>query len=603
MVSPLLNSGRAVIGLTLLGSCLALAVTQPSLRSEPVKLANGVTFWQQTEQTDAGPTVMHVLRIDPKAPGVRLELGTARETLITDEPALGRGTVGETAQRNAALAAVNADFFNMGGNGRPLGLAIRNGELISDGMLHRVVFGLGADGSALMESVGALGSVKSEDKQTEIAIDGINRPPARDEITLVTPTYGSRIRVSAGTETVALTDVELPIRLGKNQPATVSETLIALAGVIRFKNSILIGQGAGADWIRANATTGSHLQIRFEAGRLPGDPTLVRGDLPSRRGSARLIRAAAGWADVKHAVGGGPWLVRDGKVYVDSADQRFTDPSFTDKRHPRTAIGVTASGEILLVAVDGRQSFSAGMTLAELAKRMIALGAVRAINLDGGGSTSMVIDGAYVNSPSDGQPRNVSDSILVFADRKGDIQQVDGVDGFPKAAVDRQTTTSDPIRTTAGKSISVTPPGAGANQRWIWGSTEGKGWVDQTGVFRAIRAGTHTVVASNASAVFSQTVIVEPAAPSVIRVSQQPVPNNPPDRATYWVTVADAYGNPIAGQQVRAMVAGGEADPTTAMTDASGRVEIDVVWDTQNRTVTFSSGNLAPVKVTFKPQP
>jgi len=97
------------------------------------------------------------------------------------------------------------------------------------------------------------------------------------------------------------------------------------------------------------------------------------------------------------------------------ADPGIYSPGFADARHPRTAVGVRADGRILLVAVDGRQpELSVGMTIAELASLLRELGAVEAVNMDGGGSTTMVIRARVVNSPSDltGE-RPVGDALLV----------------------------------------------------------------------------------------------------------------------------------------------------------------------------------------------
>ena len=75
---------------------------------------------------------------------------------------------------------------------------------------------------------------------------------------------------------------------------------------------------------------------------------------------------------------------------------------------------MTAGRKLLLVAVDGRQpGYSVGMTLEELAHFFLKLGAVDAMNLDGGGSTTMVIGGEVVNSPSDGRERPVGSALLV----------------------------------------------------------------------------------------------------------------------------------------------------------------------------------------------
>jgi exopolysaccharide biosynthesis protein len=95
--------------------------------------------------------------------------------------------------------------------------------------------------------------------------------------------------------------------------------------------------------------------------------------------------------DLWEAVGGRPRLVRDSAIV--SAVDTEGGPGFATGRHPRTAVGIARGGKrLLLVVVDGRQKpYSDGMTLRELATLMIGLGARDAINLDGGGSTTMVI--------------------------------------------------------------------------------------------------------------------------------------------------------------------------------------------------------------------
>jgi hypothetical protein len=84
-------------------------------------------------------------------------------------------------------------------------------------------------------------------------------------------------------------------------------------------------------------------------------------------------------------------------------------------RHPRTAFAVTGKGTLLFAVVDGRSKVSVGMTLDELATLLLELGAVEAVNLDGGGSSTLFADGRVRNSPSDGKERATSDGILIFS--------------------------------------------------------------------------------------------------------------------------------------------------------------------------------------------
>lgn len=115
--------------------------------------------------------------------------------------------------------------------------------------------------------------------------------------------------------------------------------------------------------------------------------------------------------DLEQAVGGGPWLVTEGEIIDNSSDTA---------RHPRTAVGITADGDILLVVADGRTTASAGFTYDELAEYMLSLGAVEALNLDGGGSSASVVKNSetyafeVMNYPSDGTERPVGDTLLVI---------------------------------------------------------------------------------------------------------------------------------------------------------------------------------------------
>lgn len=100
------------------------------------------------------------------------------------------------------------------------------------------------------------------------------------------------------------------------------------------------------------------------------------------------------------AVSGRPMLVVGGEIATEELDTFTT----ANQRHPRTAIGISRDGRtVILVVCDGRQSHSRGLTLPQLARLMIELGADRAINLDGGGSSAMYVEraGGLVTSPSE----------------------------------------------------------------------------------------------------------------------------------------------------------------------------------------------------------
>jgi len=103
--------------------------------------------------------------------------------------------------------------------------------------------------------------------------------------------------------------------------------------------------------------------------------------------------------EVDDAIHAGPVLMHDGKIRVTSDEEVFFGSTIPDI-HPRTAAGYRNNGELVLLVVDGRQVDSRGVDLQELAILMRDLGCVEAINLDGGGSSAMVVDGKLLNRPA-----------------------------------------------------------------------------------------------------------------------------------------------------------------------------------------------------------
>lgn len=138
-------------------------------------------------------------------------------------------------------------------------------------------------------------------------------------------------------------------------------------------------------------------------------PALVLKD----DGTASIVapRQAQDMPLLQHAVGGGPTLLRDGRMSL------AWWPRSIGGRAPRTAAGLTWDGKVLLVTIDGRSRNSVGATIPEASRYMAALGAREAMNLDGGGSSTMVVGARVINRPSDGFERAVSNGLLIFPRR------------------------------------------------------------------------------------------------------------------------------------------------------------------------------------------
>src|SRR5690606_35980634 len=138
-----------------------------------------------------------------------------------------------------------------------------------------------------------------------------------------------------------------------------------------------------------------------------------------------VIPAGHAWTNPDTALGGGPRLLTAGALTVRTVEEEFEERFGTD-RHPRSAVGLTAGGKVVLAAVDGRTAVGAGMNLSELGTWLSWMGVVDAMNLDGGGSTTLWVAGegagGVLNFPSNNnQPdhlgeRPVSSALAVFAD-------------------------------------------------------------------------------------------------------------------------------------------------------------------------------------------
>lgn len=279
------------------------------------------------------------------------------------------------ARTRGALAAVNGGYF--GPNGDPLGCVMVNGEVVNEPDPNHTCAGFTDDGTPVFDHVQLQAVVRTPD--SEAPVNGVNRGRGADELIVYRPSFDQTTGTNAfGAEAIV-------------KGGVVTER-VDLRGnsVIPADGFVLSGHGRARSWILQNLT--------------PGTPVLVRMRFISRSADPR-------WDHVIHAIGGGPHLLARGLV----SDEGFTN-TLVQRRHPRTALGVLPDGRVLLLVVDGRSPpHSLGMTLVELALEMRRLGAVEAMNLDGGGSSTMVVSGRVVNLPSDENgERAVATSLLVL---------------------------------------------------------------------------------------------------------------------------------------------------------------------------------------------
>jgi hypothetical protein len=364
--------------------CAGILVTSaPASAAVPIRgqqLMPGVIYSPQLEFTAHGPVVMHVLST-PKPVGLY-----ALKPVLSNDAILGRERVTQMQRRvsgEATVAGVNGDLFSFS-DGHPTGALIRGGVLDSAPVGFRSSIGIDTDGVLHVERVQLAGTWQGSGQRR---ILGINEPPRAGRTTIYTPVWGARTPAESGGAQAILRPFP---RSAPNTPltATVVEYVSGGNQPIPPDGAVLVARGAQAGFLAAEAPLGASVTIR--------------------------LTLTPPWTNVQEALGGGPIIVRDGRPVFRSLES-FASGQLTS-RQPRTGIGQTADGRIILVAVDGRQpGYSSGLTNFELALTMMRLGCVTASALDSGGSTTMAFDGKVLNRPSDrAGERSVAEALTLF---------------------------------------------------------------------------------------------------------------------------------------------------------------------------------------------
>jgi hypothetical protein len=344
------------------------------LEAEPLRAQlaeEGYPTWVVSTLRDLeslpGPQWMAVLRI-ARGSG-RLQVALAQDRVA------GRERTSSIARRFDAVAAVNGGYFAQDGD--PLGGVMIGREWVSEPLPGRSCLGITETQEVVFDALDW--KAEAVTAWGTIPIHGVNRTRGSEEVVLFTPRFGSppRTRIG-GTEVVVSGGIVQEVRA--IPPASVPP-----AGFV------LSGHGPPAEALA---------RLR------PGDPVHVRIRVEPSSGDPR-------WQRVRDILCGGPRLVARGQPV---SDPEGYPEAFLYRRHPRTAVGVAPDGTVILLVVDGRApEHGLGMTIPELATEMRRLGAVEALNLDGGGSTTLVVHGRVVNRPSDETgERPVSDALLLL---------------------------------------------------------------------------------------------------------------------------------------------------------------------------------------------
>ncbi|WP_408630987.1 phosphodiester glycosidase family protein [Micromonospora inositola] len=363
-------------------------------------LADGVTLTRivrgtepapadQVNITTRGPWVVNVLTIDPSKARGHLQATYGPKLSQVEKTT-------DLVRASGALAGVNASFFTFTASqlypGDPVGLGLFGGKLLSEPTTDPAEVNFVVDANSNRAMTGKLtwsGSVRNRQTDATLPLEFINHPPVvpggcatladQTQCTLpgdvveFTPEFAAATPAGAGTE-VVLDRLGCVVRTSTTRGTTLATGQTSLQATGRDTVALLnaTGQGCVSQTSTLTDQNGEELPVR---------PGLfgVNGRYP---------------------------LTADGQIVVPAGSGSFFD------RNPRTIAGTTRDGKIVLATIDGRQTTSVGTTMDETAAVAQALGMDDAINLDGGGSTAMSVEGALVNRPSGSTERAVGDALI-----------------------------------------------------------------------------------------------------------------------------------------------------------------------------------------------
>jgi hypothetical protein len=478
----------------------AAAATPPGSIPDAAIAGDGVLTTRDDSPVAPGVNYTSFERLDPKGwlRGDILAADLDKHGVTVDYVNTGKVSGGtplsQQLARKGAIAGVNGDFFDINDTTAPLGVGIeQSGRLVNAPAAgHNDTAVIGKDGLGRIAQLFLQGNA-TDDDATKLELTNLNSPTVNSGgIGLYTPEWGdtARARTVDGLPTVR--EVILRDGVVVSSAATPGTTPLAA------NEQALIGREAGATALDA-FEVGDKVEVQYG----------VRPDA----------------ADVAVGISGNYQLAKDGKVPDGVPDADLA---------PRTAIGFDADGSrMVLLTVDGRATGSRGLSLKEMGQLMIGLGADDALNLDGGGSSTMLARSPgeagpqVVNDPSDGGERVIPNGLGLLPVKGSGKLTGFRVEASGTAADDPDTDISRSSRVLTGLNRVLSATGhdetyapATGTPYWFAGSNVR---VDQKGVVTGRRAGDAivTAVRGEANGRFPMTVLGTPTrlAPSTRQVS------------------------------------------------------------------------------------
>jgi exopolysaccharide biosynthesis protein len=359
----------------------ALPLEETSIRA----IAPGIELTTIRRNTPDAPLQIFITRVDPKAGGEKLnwklKLATGGDSVFKFAP------VSEMAVNNKAVVGINGGYFAFGG--AALGAVKIDDEWIRLPLKNRTAVGFDEKGGVIIDSL--------EAKPAGIMIAGITggvyiyRSSASvSNLNGFAPENGSSV---------------LTPRFGSSYKLRADETAWQIEGNLQKDGKILSLIETGVAPIPVNGW----LWIMRGEERRVLTRSLTIGDFFVGIYSDSLPDY---WRKCPTILGAGPRLLKNGEIFTTEKEEEFRPDVLA--RGPRTAFGVDKDGHWIFLVCDGREKeYSAGLSIPELALEMKNAGAVDALCMDGGGSSTLVVNNEVINRPSDGAERKVPNAILV----------------------------------------------------------------------------------------------------------------------------------------------------------------------------------------------
>jgi hypothetical protein len=317
-----------------------------------------------------GPNSANVVTVDLRDTTLALEAFQLHGLVRTSEQARALADSGRVV-----LAAINADFFSFQ-TGLPVGNAVINGTVAVGLRSKRSHLVISGRCWPYIERTTLVGEIVTR-RGDAAGLGAVNTAMPLDQPRLYTPRYGP----DTGADSAG---VKIVLRMARTPADIRDTTFYAVTG------RVVGGKAPIADGGGVLAVPDDVLQ-KSRGGFLPGDTLGILADFVPYV------------PDVRQVLGGAGRILRNGLCDT-VANQALEDLSlkFQSDRHPRTFVAFDRdTTRLYLCTVDGRQAKSRGMSFGEMAKFLLSLGAWNAVNFDGGGSTTMVVGGKVVNTPSD----------------------------------------------------------------------------------------------------------------------------------------------------------------------------------------------------------